>query len=317
MTADKTTEERFQEVIGQHKLKRKLNFLLDGHEKTERLPHLGFFAPKGCGKTFVAKLVKDYVVGDNGRGMLIDSSTLQRNPLDFIEGFYNTKVRGKNVYVVFDEAHNIPKTLASGIFLSMFQKQSMNDPHISINIPEYDGTIDLDLRKQKFAFATTDPDRIFAPLRDRMKILNFDPYNEAELSQIVKQNCESVIFLDDVLDHISEVLRGSPRKAIDVSQDIVTYCENKCNSEFGPDQWKELVDIMTINPVGLEDDEYMYLKEIKSRGGEITVSSMAAILNHPRTVVQEIEKFLIQRDLLKIGTNSIRHLTPKGYKIQV
>ena len=40
MTADKTTEERFQEVIGQDKLKRKLNFLLDGHEKTERLPHL-------------------------------------------------------------------------------------------------------------------------------------------------------------------------------------------------------------------------------------------------------------------------------------
>ena len=119
-----------------------------------------------------------------------------------------------------------------------------------------------------------------------------------------------------MLEDISEVLRVSPRKAIEVSQDVVTYCEYKCNSEFGPAQWKDLVDIMTVNPVGLEDDEFRYLKEIKSRGGEITVSSMAAVLNHPRTVVQEIEKFLIQRDLLKIGTNSIRHLTPKGYKIQ-
>ena len=49
------TTDRFPKIVGQRIAKRKLNFHLDNYEASNIIPHLLFIAPKGCGKTTLAK----------------------------------------------------------------------------------------------------------------------------------------------------------------------------------------------------------------------------------------------------------------------
>ena len=47
----------FEGIVGQDVAKAKLSFLMKSYEATSILPHLMFVAPKGCGKTTLAKAV--------------------------------------------------------------------------------------------------------------------------------------------------------------------------------------------------------------------------------------------------------------------
>ena len=49
------TTERFPKIVGQKIAKRKLNFHLDNYQASSVIPHLLFIAPKGYGKTTLAK----------------------------------------------------------------------------------------------------------------------------------------------------------------------------------------------------------------------------------------------------------------------
>ena len=52
-----TTNTYFEGIIGQDVAKRKLSFFLDNYRASSYIPHLMFVAPKGCGKTTMAKAV--------------------------------------------------------------------------------------------------------------------------------------------------------------------------------------------------------------------------------------------------------------------
>ena len=65
------TTNRFPRIVGQKIAKRKLDFHLDNFEASSVIPHLMFIAPKGCGKTTLAK-----AAGQN----LIDEATGKPKP---------------------------------------------------------------------------------------------------------------------------------------------------------------------------------------------------------------------------------------------
>ena len=50
-----TTTTLFNNIIGQDAAKRKLSFFIEGYEKNGYIPHVLFTAPKGTGKTLLAK----------------------------------------------------------------------------------------------------------------------------------------------------------------------------------------------------------------------------------------------------------------------
>ena len=49
------TTKLFPDIVGQSNATRVLDFFCRGFEKTSIIPHLMFVAPKGCGKTTMAK----------------------------------------------------------------------------------------------------------------------------------------------------------------------------------------------------------------------------------------------------------------------
>ena len=50
-----TATNLFKNIIGQDAAKRKLSFFIDGYKKKGHIPHVFFTAPKGTGKTLLAK----------------------------------------------------------------------------------------------------------------------------------------------------------------------------------------------------------------------------------------------------------------------
>ena len=58
----RTKPDLFPQIVGQTRAKRRLKFYLDGYNGTNVIPHLMFIAPKGCGKTMLAKAVGKHLV---------------------------------------------------------------------------------------------------------------------------------------------------------------------------------------------------------------------------------------------------------------
>ena len=55
------------DIVGQDKAKRKLTFFNRGYNATRIIPHLMFIAPKGCGKTTLAKAMGRNLKSSEGK----------------------------------------------------------------------------------------------------------------------------------------------------------------------------------------------------------------------------------------------------------
>ena len=91
-------KEYFKDIVGQDRAKKKLKFFIDGQTASGVLPHLMFVAPKGCGKTTLAKAAGSKLinrienVGKTKTFLEINCSTLKSvkqffNPLFKSVGF--------------------------------------------------------------------------------------------------------------------------------------------------------------------------------------------------------------------------------------
>ena len=78
----------FPDIIGQESAKRVLDFHIGGFKSTKVMPHLMFVAPKGCGKTTLAKAVARTLKGidDAKRYFEINCSTIKN-----VKQFFNQR----------------------------------------------------------------------------------------------------------------------------------------------------------------------------------------------------------------------------------
>ena len=106
---------RFPAIVGQEIAKRKLNFHLDNFEASNIIPHLLFIAPKGCGKTTLAKAAGQNLVDrESGKPktfLEINCSTLKSVP-QFINQVVVPHISNREVTVLFDEASELPKPIS-------------------------------------------------------------------------------------------------------------------------------------------------------------------------------------------------------------
>jgi Holliday junction resolvasome RuvABC ATP-dependent DNA helicase subunit len=158
-------------------------------------------------------------------------------------------------------------------------------------------------------FATTELDKLFPPLKDRLTILDFKPYKTDELSQIIKGRLQDVDFEDGVLEDIASTTRGNARSAVKRAKEIEIYCETNNSATFFKEEWLKLRQILGIKPLGLSNTEIQVLEILKERGPS-TLQTIAAVTGMSRTAIQrDAELYLLQRGLMKIdGTREITKL---------
>ena len=293
----------FNSLIGQDHIKRQLDFYLRAHKATGVTPFLMFNGAKGLGKTEFAK----QFAKELKKPMLeINCSTI-KNSKQFFEQIFMPVIMDNEITILFDECHALPKDLVMA-FLTVFNIDNSRRREFSFE----DSSLEFNFEKQTYVFATTEPDKLFAPFKDRLTIIDFKPYSQIELSDILQKKLDHVSFDSATLVSISDSLRGNARSAVKRAKEIEMYCESKNQAPFGPQDWKELCHDLGIDALGLTNTEIEILHVLKNRG-DCTLGMLSAATGLSRTCIQrDSEIHLLKKGLMNIDIK--RKITPAGIR---
>ncbi len=307
-----TTEELFPDIIGQEKAKRRLKFYHDGYTANGIVPHLMFVAPKGCGKTTMARAIaKNLTSRENPpkhkKFYEINCSTI-KNVNQYFNHIIIPHVNNQECTILHDECSELPKDVTMAL-LTILNPNKENRNTFSCE----DYTVDFDFRRQSFMFATTEAQSIFHALMDRCERVDLEEYSYDELGKIVSLVTDGVDFEDGVLEEAATVLRGNARQAQKMATNMISYLDARNKKDFSMDDWRQLSYSLCIAPLGLSPIEITvlrYLSEQKS----CSLTYLSAKTGLTKSCLQkDFEMYLMKHNLMKITPNG-REITPKGTK---
>jgi Holliday junction resolvasome RuvABC ATP-dependent DNA helicase subunit len=298
------TTPMFDTLIGQSGVKTRLTFYSDAKKSRGVIPPLMFNGAKGLGKTEFAKQFAK-VVGNPL--MELNCSTI-KNEEQFVDQIFIPYILDKEVTILFDECHALPKRLME-LFLTAFNTDNKKKKTVSFR----DYSLDFDFQKQTYLFATTDMQKVIGPFKDRMNEINFAPYSYQELGEIIKKRLDYVTFEDDVMVQIGQTLRGNARSAVKRAVEIEMYCENHNKNSFGLKDWASLCKTLEILPFGLTVLEKQVLTILRERGA-CSLQMLAAVTGMERQAIQrEVEVHLLREGFMRIDGK--REITGRGNKV--
>jgi Holliday junction resolvasome RuvABC ATP-dependent DNA helicase subunit len=172
----------------------------------------------------------------------------------------------------------------------------------------------FDFKKVSFVFATTDPQKLVGPFKDRCRVLHMDEYEYKDLGKIVRENLDEGLEIpDDVMDHVASVCRGNARNAVLMAKDnIVQYMKGSKVSKMCHKHWETLCDVLGIMPMGLESSEVQVLKALNDFPMGCSLNNLSAKTGFTRQAIMlEFESYLVKKGLMQIKSGG-REITGKG-----
>lgn len=298
----------FGEVVGQSNAKMKLKFYLENHlEKGSALPNFLFTGSKGDGKTFLAKKLGKHLPDPTNPDKrhksfyTIDGPTVKNLSVLF-EDICSKFANGDDYATIFvDEAHDLPAKVQTA-FLRIVDPDGMVNRY-TYNDVEYT----FDQRKITWIFATTEDDRIFHALKDRLKEVQLQPYSKSEIQEILDITTrETVSYEDGLLEEISGFVRRNARSAKEIASDIMSFGL----SIFSREDWLSMARQINLHPYGITADEIRLL-EILEQDGECSLGHLSCRVGKPSKAVQKgLEPYPISLGFLEIDGK--RRITGKG-----
>lgn len=295
----------FDKIIGQEKVKKRLNFFIEAQNSSSLSPHILFVAPRGCGKTLLAQTYASNLINSEGKKrklITINCSSLVRLK-QFVNDVLLPYVVGKEVTILFDEASEIPRDITMAL-LTILNPNKENKNSFSYA----DLNMDFDFKKVTFLFATTEAHKIFHALIDRLERIDLEEYSPSNLATIVKNNVTSNI-TDQVIDEVSKVLRGNARKATQMANHINLYLSASNDKSFDVKSWNDFSVKMGILPLGLSPLELKVLQTLGEKS-ETTLTNLSAKTHMTRQSLQrDLESHLQRLNLIEV--------TPTGRKLTI
>jgi len=300
----------FPDLIGQRAVKKKLSFYLEAFYKAGFCPFLNLVGAKGLGKTEFAKAFAMNLYNEDGdkRAFLeLNCSTIKNNE-QFFEQIFLPLISDNEITVLFDEAHALPQDLTMA-FLTIF-----NNEKNARKIFEWDGmNFEFNFKRQTFIFATTESDKIFPPLKDRLTTVDFEAYSAEELGKILKLNTPHITFGEGCLEEVSKTVRNNARNAVKRAMEISLYCGSRNQLDFTLFDFERLADHVGILPYGISFTEKQILEALNEHGSS-TLTGLAAKIGLSKTALQkDHELYLLNKSFMEIDGK--RKITKQGMKI--
>jgi len=300
------SQENFSEIVGQDKIKNKLNFLIEGYNKTKILPHLLFVAPRGCGKTLIAQKTANLLKRE--KTIIVNCSTI-KNVKSFFNQIMLPYVFDKDATIIFDEASELPRDVTMAL-LTILNPNSTNQNDFTFD----DGTYTFRFNQNTFIFCTTEAQKIFHALLDRLYRIDLQDYSHGELGKIINSNLsmKNQSVKEDILNEVASVCRGNARQAQSMANQVSSYLASKNSKELDKTGWLEIKDRLSIYPLGLTEIELNVIKLLKEYG-ELRLTNLSAKTNLTKDMLQKnVELYLMRNHLIEIRPTG-RALTKKGH----
>lgn len=300
----------FPHLVGQSAVKKKLGFYLDAFNKTSQAPFLLMSGAKGLGKTEFAKSFAKNLRNQDGdkRSFLeLNCSTIKNNE-QFFEQIFLPLISDNEITILFDECHALPLDLTMA-FLTIFNTEKNSRKSFEWN----EMTFEFNFKQQTFIFATTETDKIFPPLKDRLTAVDFEKYSSDDLADILKLCAPEVTFIDNVEKKIATTIRDNARSAVKRAKEIQLYCGAKNCNTFGLKQFADLCDQVSILPYGITHTEKQIL-QVLNDCGSATLTGLAAKIGMSKTALQkDHELYLLSKSLIEIDGK--RKITSRGLDV--
>lgn len=324
-TLQKFQDELFIGVVGQPKPKKELRFYLDAYLRTRLMPNLMIVAPKGQGKTTISKEIAKglYLFDEEGQLVMtpskkdpsamvpkrknfveINCSTI-KNLKQFINGIIIPFANDKDVTLFFDEASEIPPDVTMALLTILNPNP---DNRTTFSMDEY--TCDFDFRRQSFIFATSEIQKVFHALTDRLERITLQDYTPNDLAKITHKGIPDVKCDEAVLLEVADVLRGNARAGQKMAVKIAAFLQGR--KEFTRKDWTQLKDTLSIAPLGLNSMEITILRYLEANRNGTSLTSLAAKTGMSReSLRQDAELYLQKHGLMEITTLG-RQITAVG-----
>ena len=305
------TTELFPQIVGQEKAKKKLAFYHEGFKATNIIPNLMYIAPKGCGKTFMATaMAKNLIMKgeDKAKPFLELNCSSIKNVQAFFDGVVMPYVDGKDVTILFDEASELPRDLTMALLTITNPNKEKRTAFTS---PE-GYTVNFNFRRVSFAFATSEPHKVFHALMDRLERIELEDYSNSDLADIVKLNIGSEInFEGDVLKEIAPILRGNARAAQKITDNFLLQLKGR--DKFTYEDWKSYKATFNVLPLGLSEGELKIMRILKE-SKECSLTNLAAKTGLTvEAIRKDAETHLLRQSLIEIRQRG-RALTAAGVR---
>jgi Holliday junction resolvasome RuvABC ATP-dependent DNA helicase subunit len=220
----------FSEFVGQSRVKNVLRFCLDCYKTSNYFAPLCVSAKRGDGKTYLCSLVAKELKKPH---ILINSSTVKSVTAlvdEIIMPVATGSTNGGTLH--FDESHFLNKGKGNGS-IEGFLLSCIQPAKNHINTVQYaGGTLSIDTKKISFLFSTTNLENHGQAFLNRLRKISFAPYEVSDLEKIIKNNAEGIHFSPKLVHEIATVCRDTPRTAVLMANDIVSYTEITKNKQF-------------------------------------------------------------------------------------
>ncbi len=291
------------EIIGQHRAKQTLNFVINSQQKTGFLRPIFLTAPRGSGKTSIARKIGENLTDSSGRRKLFlecNGSSIKQLG-NFVNQIIAPFIVNRDATLFIDEIHSVSLGVREWL-LSVLQPNADGLSQASFNGQQYD----FNFNRFSFIGASTNPEQINLPLKDRLRRVDLETYSMEDLSKILTKNLNKLRCSDGIEHEIVACSRKNPRQTVFIARDIIDYAKNRQIKTITRDHWLNIKKVFNIRPLGLLQKEIQLLRILNDHGHN-TLTSLASKLGLDQTTVRrEVESYLLANNLIRIeGHRSI------------
>ncbi|MBX2847852.1 MAG: Holliday junction branch migration DNA helicase RuvB [Acidiferrobacterales bacterium] len=286
--------EYLDDFVGQPKLKEQLTiFIQAARSRKESLDHVLLFGPPGLGKTTLSNIIAREL---NVKMRQTSGPVLERAG-DLAAVLTNLEPHD---VLFIDEIHRLSPVVEEILY------PAMEDFELDIMIGEGPAarTVKLSLPPFTLIGATTRAGLLTSPLRDRFGIVQrLEYYNQEDLATIVQRSSDILAIPTERagVQTIANRSRGTPRIANRLLRRVRDYTEVKGDGRLTEDMAVAALDMMEVDPNGLDNMDRQLLKAIMQKfdGGPVGIDSLSAAIGEERGTIEDvIEPYLIQQGFM-------------------
>jgi Holliday junction DNA helicase RuvB len=281
---------RFQEYIGQEKVKRNLEiFIKAAVSRREPLDHVLLYGPPGLGKTSLAHIIANEMEVH----LRITSGPAIERPADLAAILTNLEA---NDVLFIDEVHRLNRSVEEILY------PAMEDFALDIIIGKGPSarSVRIDLPRFTLIGATTRAGALTSPLRDRFGIINrLEFYDPESLRRIILRSAGilSIAVENPGAIEIARRSRGTPRIANRLLKRVRDFAEVKAEGVITVEVADQALKMLEVDELGLDCLDRMVLVTIidKFDGGPVGLDTIAASISEESETIEDVcEPFLLQ-----------------------
>ncbi|MBI3340451.1 MAG: Holliday junction branch migration DNA helicase RuvB [Chloroflexi bacterium] len=301
--------QKLGDLIGQDQVKENLGILIAAARgRSEALDHVLFYGPPGLGKTTLAHVVAN----EMGVNIKVTSGPAIERAGDLAAIL--TNLRAGDVLFV-DEIHRLGRAIEEVLY------PAMEDFALDIVIGKGPSARSIRLKLPRFTVvgATTRLALVTAPLRARFGAVYRLDYYDLTAMQAVVARAAKLLKVEVDKAGIAEIgrrARGTPRVALRLLRRVRDYAQVRADGKITSAIAKEALDLLAVDPLGLDDVDRRVLKTIieKYNGGPVGLNTIAASISEEQdTIMDVVEPYLLQLGFLD-RTSQGRIATRSAYE---